>query len=90
MKFIYFNCELKQFSLHALSSRLSIIVLNFNQATLQYCVIKPLMAAITLILQPMGYYSDGDWRYFYRLLRDYHFYVSPSQPSVRMSRVSIV
>ena len=34
----------------------------FIQATLQYCVIKPLMAAITLILQPMGYYSDGDWR----------------------------
>ena len=23
------------------------------------------MAIITLILQPMGYYSDGDWRYLY-------------------------
>ena len=33
------------------------------QATLQYCVIKPIMAVITLILQPLGYYSDGDWRY---------------------------
>ncbi|XP_068761433.1 transmembrane protein 184B-like [Montipora capricornis] len=41
----------------------TIVFLRFcKRATLQYCVIKPLMAAITLILQPMGYYSDGDWR----------------------------
>lgn len=41
----------------------TIVFLRFcKQATLQYCVIKPIMAVITLILQPMGYYSDGDWR----------------------------
>lgn len=41
----------------------TIVFLRFcKQATLQYCVIKPIMAVITLILQPLGYYSDGDWR----------------------------
>ena len=43
-----------------------ILIIEFMidlQATLQYCVIKPIMAVITLILQPLGYYSDGDWRY---------------------------
>ena len=40
----------------------------YLQATLQYCVIKPVMAVITLILQPLGYYSDGDWRYSHVLL----------------------
>lgn len=32
-----------------------------KQATLQFCAVKPLMALITLILQPFGKYSDGDW-----------------------------
>ena len=44
------------------------------QATLQYCVIKPIMAVITLILQPLGYYSDGDWRY----LNAFFITVSPA------------
>uniref|UniRef100_A0A8C5Q3Q8 Transmembrane protein 184B n=1 Tax=Leptobrachium leishanense TaxID=445787 RepID=A0A8C5Q3Q8_9ANUR len=32
-----------------------------KQATLQFCVVKPLMAAITVILQAFGKYKDGDF-----------------------------
>ncbi|OCT83161.1 transmembrane protein 184B isoform X2 [Xenopus laevis] len=32
-----------------------------KQATLQFCVVKPLMAAITVILQAFGKYRDGDF-----------------------------
>ncbi|ELT91162.1 hypothetical protein CAPTEDRAFT_217574 [Capitella teleta] len=32
-----------------------------KQATLQFCCVKPLMAVITLILQPLGYYKDGNF-----------------------------
>lgn len=40
-----------------------------KQATLQFCIIKPLMSVLTLILQATGSYKDGDWSignsYFY-------------------------
>ncbi|XP_044157772.1 transmembrane protein 184B isoform X2 [Bufo gargarizans] len=40
----------------------SIGLLRFcKQATLQFCVVKPLMAAITVILQAFGKYRDGDF-----------------------------
>ncbi|KAK8721175.1 hypothetical protein OTU49_012887 [Cherax quadricarinatus] len=32
-----------------------------KQATLQFCLVKPLMAFITIILQFLGRYQDGDW-----------------------------
>lgn len=32
-----------------------------KQATLQFCLVKPIMAFITIILQSQGLYSDGDW-----------------------------
>ncbi|XP_029446024.1 transmembrane protein 184B isoform X1 [Rhinatrema bivittatum] len=32
-----------------------------KQATLQFCVVKPLMATITVILQAFGKYRDGDF-----------------------------
>ncbi|ESO11429.1 hypothetical protein HELRODRAFT_91402 [Helobdella robusta] len=32
-----------------------------KRATLQFCIVKPLMAIITLILQPLGHYKDGDF-----------------------------
>lgn len=32
-----------------------------KQATLQFCIVKPLMAILTLILQPFGFYKDGDF-----------------------------
>ncbi|XP_057682961.1 transmembrane protein 184ba isoform X2 [Corythoichthys intestinalis] len=32
-----------------------------KQATLQFCVVKPLMAAVTVILQVYGKYKDGDF-----------------------------
>ncbi|KAG7262274.1 hypothetical protein CRUP_024972 [Coryphaenoides rupestris] len=32
-----------------------------KQATLQFCVIKPIMAAITIVLQADGKYHDGDF-----------------------------
>uniref|UniRef100_A0A3Q2XUT3 Transmembrane protein 184ba n=2 Tax=Hippocampus comes TaxID=109280 RepID=A0A3Q2XUT3_HIPCM len=32
-----------------------------KQATLQFCVVKPLMATITVILQAYGKYKDGDF-----------------------------
>jgi len=32
-----------------------------KKATLQFCLIKPTMAAITLILTMMGKYEDGNW-----------------------------
>ncbi|KAM8825254.1 transmembrane protein 184B-like isoform 2-T2 [Synchiropus picturatus] len=33
----------------------------FLQATLQFCVVKPLMAVITVLLQAFGKYRDGDF-----------------------------
>jgi len=33
-----------------------------KQATLQFCFTKPIMAIITLVLQPLGYYSEGNFR----------------------------
>lgn len=35
------------------------------QATLQFCVVKPLMAVITVILQAFGKYRDGDFKYVF-------------------------
>ncbi|XP_013411158.1 transmembrane protein 184B isoform X2 [Lingula anatina] len=32
-----------------------------KQATLQFCIVKPVMAIITLILQPFDYYKDGNF-----------------------------
>lgn len=32
-----------------------------KQATLQFCIIKPLMSVLTLFLQATGRYRDGDW-----------------------------
>ncbi|KAG5900463.1 hypothetical protein JTB14_010878 [Gonioctena quinquepunctata] len=32
-----------------------------KQATLQFCIVKPVMAFVTIILQVMGHYRDGDW-----------------------------
>lgn len=37
----------------------------FLQATLQFCVVKPLMAVITVILQAFGKYRDGDFKYVF-------------------------
>ncbi|CAK6961701.1 transmembrane protein 184ba [Scomber scombrus] len=40
----------------------SISFLRFcKQATLQFCVVKPLMAIITVVLQAYGKYKDGDF-----------------------------
>lgn len=33
-----------------------------HQATLQFCVLKPIMAVITIILQAYGKYHDGDFK----------------------------
>lgn len=33
-----------------------------SKATLQFCIIKPLMAILTLILQAFKKYHDGDFR----------------------------
>lgn len=41
------------------------LILHFNcvlQATLQFCVVKPIMAVITIILQAFGKYHDGDFK----------------------------
>ncbi|XP_053326720.1 transmembrane protein 184A [Spea bombifrons] len=32
-----------------------------KQATLQFCIVKPIMAVVTIILQAFGKYSDGDF-----------------------------
>ena len=58
-----------------------ILIIEFMidlQATLQYCVIKPIMAVITLILQPLGYYSDGDWRYSHVFFVTVNLLLSPA------------
>lgn len=34
-----------------------------KQATLQFCIIKPLMSALTLVLQASGRYQDSDWSF---------------------------
>ncbi|RCU35013.1 hypothetical protein DVA76_18410, partial [Acinetobacter baumannii] len=36
--------------------------LSLPQATLQFCVVKPLMAVITVLLQTFGKYKDGDFK----------------------------
>ena len=43
--------------------RLLCIVLahSSQKATLQFCIVKPLMAVITLVLQPFGLYKDGNF-----------------------------
>ncbi len=33
-----------------------------KQATLQFCVVKPIMSFIVIWLQGYGYYEDGNWR----------------------------
>ncbi|ELK09227.1 Transmembrane protein 184A [Pteropus alecto] len=33
-----------------------------KQATLQFCVVKPVMALVTIVLQAVGKYHDGDFR----------------------------
>nr|XP_018907847.1 PREDICTED: transmembrane protein 184B isoform X1 [Bemisia tabaci] len=32
-----------------------------KQATLQFCLVKPVMAFVIIILQSFGHYHDGDW-----------------------------
>jgi hypothetical protein len=32
-----------------------------KQATLQFCLVKPVVAFSTILLQSMGHYRDGDW-----------------------------
>ncbi|XP_075226123.1 transmembrane endosomal protein isoform X1 [Lycorma delicatula] len=32
-----------------------------KQATLQFCLVKPLMAFVIIVLQSFGHYHDGDW-----------------------------
>lgn len=39
------------------------VSLSRSQATLQFCVVKPLMAMITVLLQAFGKYRDGDFKY---------------------------
>lgn len=34
-----------------------------KQATLQFCLVKPVMAFIIIFLQSSGHYHDGDWSY---------------------------
>lgn len=42
---------------------MGLCLLRFRtQATLQFCVVKPLMAVITVILQAFGKYKDGDFK----------------------------
>lgn len=36
--------------------------LSLVQATLQFCIVKPLMAIVTIILQAFGKYHDGDFK----------------------------
>ncbi len=33
-----------------------------KQATLQFCVVKPIMAFIVILLQSYDLYEDGNWR----------------------------
>ncbi|KAG8308215.1 hypothetical protein J6590_002301 [Homalodisca vitripennis] len=33
-----------------------------KQATLQFCLVKPVMAFVIIVLQSFGHYHDGDWR----------------------------
>jgi len=41
-----------------------------KQATLQFCLVKPLVAFIIIFLQAFGHYHDGDWRF------DFNAYVN--------------
>lgn len=33
-----------------------------TQATLQFCIVKPIMAVVTIVLQAFGKYHDGDFK----------------------------
>ena len=37
------------------------IISWYSQATLQFCIVKPIVALMTLILQAFGLYHDGDF-----------------------------
>lgn len=37
-------------------------LLPHPQATLQFCIVKPIMALVTIILQAFGKYHDGDFK----------------------------
>lgn len=38
-----------------------------KQATLQFCLVKPVMAFVIIFLQAFGHYHDGDWRWVFRV-----------------------
>ncbi|TFJ95585.1 Transmembrane protein 184A [Platysternon megacephalum] len=40
----------------------SALILTIHQATLQFCIVKPLMAIVTIVLQAFGKYHDGDFK----------------------------
>ena len=42
---------------------MTFFIKEFLQATLQFCVVKPVMAVITLFLQFFDLYQDGNWRW---------------------------
>lgn len=40
-----------------------IVLFCLWQATLQFCIVKPIVAAATIILEATGAYHEGDLRY---------------------------
>ena len=49
---------------HIVGFRVVILVCMFwfCQATLQFCIVKPIVAVVTIILQATGIYHEGDLR----------------------------
>jgi len=40
-----------------------------KKATLQFCLIKPIMVVLTLMLMMVRKYEDGNWRFFFNFFR---------------------
>ena len=73
--------------LHMNTELLQHYIFSLSQATLQFCVVKPLMAMITVILQAFGKYRDGDFKYVG--LWDTHSFYSRLYQSICLTCVDL-
>lgn len=61
-----------------------------SQATLQFCVVKPLMAMMTVILQAFGKYRDGDFKCVHSSQSSHtHSYMRPADISDGFIKASL-
>ena len=52
---------------YALLITVTLILCVFMQATLQFCIVKPIVAVATIILEACNVYHEGTLRYVYKI-----------------------